>query len=141
MSVENKVLIAYKHPDIELCQRLVSVLSELGFDPQLAIAGAPSWLPKETTNLPSLEGFCAAVLPLTENYGLDGLSGEEYGELIDHGTKNLDFAIIPLLFEDAGPLRSAKSELRYHRCKTELDAVVHLLRELPLVVGPLRKRS
>jgi hypothetical protein len=135
----NRLFLSHKSKDKALVRRFMPVLRAVGLDPWLDedVLVAGSHL--DHSLLQGLKESCAAVFFVTPNFSYEGFLKQEIDYAIgEERERNGRFSIITILFDgtteaDIPPLLK---RFVWKMPQTELDAVVEIIRGLPVRPGP-----
>jgi hypothetical protein len=138
-----RIFLSHKGSDKPRVRRFKAVLEQLGFDPWL---DEDAMVAGEEVNRAILKGMkdsCAAVFFVTESFKDETWIGDEVDYAKDRKREDGDrFSIITLVMGDhEANIPDLLRKYVYKKPETDLDALREMLRALPIVVGPVRRRT
>lgn len=140
-----RIFLSHKGVDKEMVRRFERILRELGFDPWLDEDAMPAGVNPDRAILQGFKDSCAAVFFVTPDFKDESWLANEI-ELArgEKREKDQRFAIITLRFSKDSQQgvvpELLKKHFIYKEPKHELEALVEIIRALPITVGAIHFR-
>jgi hypothetical protein len=136
---ESMVFLSHKSKDKPLVTRFYDILQRLGLKPWMDKPELPAGRNLERDLLEGFNKSCAAVFFLTENFKDENYLATEIDYAVRQKRKKGEkFAIITIRFNPEAPVPDLLEQYVYQDVKDELEALVEIVRALPLELGPPR---
>lgn len=141
-----KLFLSHKGADKPLVRRFFTILKAIGFDPWLDEDAMAAGTELERGILQGFKDSCAAVFFITPSFHDEGyLRTEVIYAMGEKRGKGERFSIVTIVFTDdhgrKGTVPELLKQFVWKEPATELEAVVEILRALPIVPGELRWRT
>jgi hypothetical protein len=139
---EIKIFLSHKSVDKPLVNRYYVALKEVGFAPWLDEPSMAAGANLERELLRGFEESSAAVFFITENFKDEMyLATEVEYAVMQKRKKGKKFAIITLIYSNAGPVPNLLTPYIYKEVESDLIGFFELVRALPLELGPVRWKA
>jgi hypothetical protein len=139
--MERKIFLSHKGVDKPVIRRFKGTLEVLGFEPWLDEEAMVAGAELERALLAGFKSSCAAVFFVTPNYVDSGYLASEVNYAIQEKRRKGDrFSIVTLVLTDGEGKVGAVPELLnsyvWKSPATELEALIEIVKALPLQLGP-----
>lgn len=137
------IFLSHRTPEKPRVQRYYTVLQNLGYSPWLDIEAMPAGTVPHRGIQDGIEKSCAAVFFVTESFTVDHWIATEIEHAIERHTKlGPDrFSIITLLCYPDATAPKELAEFIFKHIENDLDGLNHIVRGLPIQLGPPRWRK
>lgn len=136
---ETRIFLSHKSDDKPLVKRYKNALVALGFSPWLDESEIRTGDEVDRKIKRAMRESCAAVFFLTENFKDETYLSDEINyakqELRNKGNH---FKIITLRFSNHAEIPDLLDTYRYEAVENDLDGLFHIIRALPIELGPVR---